>query len=432
MLTLIAALMLALGISFVCSFIEAGLLSLTPANVAELGQEDPACGKIWNAFKSDIGRPISVILLLNTTAHTIGASVAGAKWTDLFGDGYLWLFSLAFTFLMLQYTEILPKTLGVRYRMTFARKGARALDWAVRILSPVISLIHLINRPFETDPGENGVDGEAANTIKEIDSLASMARVNNLIGSRQQKIISSATHLSGITANQVMIPLEQVTILSATATIHEAFLIAHADLHTRYPVQDKNEPARLVGYINFKELVYFMSTNPNNPSFMGIIRPLNFVGPDTNARELLRLFVDQHNHMVVVRDGTGECLGIVTVEDVIEEMVGEIEDEFDRLPQHVHSLAGGVWLAGGGATLRELGKRLGEELGGDGDTLAEWLSNALGGEFKPGDTVRHGRFEVAVRRVKRGRVFDAAITDRYASPSGAASEKKSSKNTGKM
>ena len=421
MITLITAMLLALGVSFCCSFIEAGLLSLSQANVADLAKEDRRKGDIWVAFKSDIGRPISVILLLNTTAHTIGASVAGAKWSELFGDGHLWLFSLVFTFLMLQYTEILPKTLGVRYRMFFARACAYPLNWAVTVLSPIISVIHLINRPFETQPAKGE---ETPNAIREIDSLASMARMTNLIGSKQEKIISSATHLSGTTAREVMIPLEQVTVLSDTATIHEAFLLAHQDLHTRYPVAESEDMKKVVGYVNFKELVYFMSTNPNNPSFLGIVRPLHFVTPETNASELLKLFVDQHYHMVVVREKAGECLGIVTVEDVVEELVGEIEDEFDRLPPYVHSLAGSVWMAGGGANMAEVARRIGHDFGGEErQLLADWLAAALGSEFKPGDVYRHGRYEIAVRRVKRGRIFDAVITDRFASRTGLSARK---------
>lgn len=405
MLTLIIALAIAFGVSFVCSFFEAGLLSLTPADVALLAKEDPVRGRIWTDFKTNIGRPISVILLLNTTAHTIGASVAGAKWSELFGVDYLWLFSVVFTFLMLQYTEILPKTLGVRFRLFLARKGGLPLRWAVTVLSPVIAAIHFINRPFEVKGGAGTPDA-----ISEIGSLAAMARMNNLIGSRQEKIIHSATRLNGISARQVMIPLEQVTILSSDTTIQEAFLIAHADLHTRYPVRDVHHPSRLVGYVNFKELVYFMSTNPNNPSFLGIVRPLNFIAPDTNASDLLKLFVDQHKHMVVVRDGE-ECQGIVTVEDVIEELVGEIEDEFDRLPQYVHGLAGRVWLVGGGTPMRELSGHLGVDLGGEGASLGVWLADAIGKGFKPGDAVRRGRYEFAVRRIKRGRIFDASVTD---------------------
>ena len=411
MFVLVLATGIALGVSFICSFVEAGLLSLTPANVAELTREDPAKGRIWVAFKENIGRPISVILILNTTAHTIGAAVAGAKFDELYGGEYLWLFSLFFTFLMLQYTEILPKTLGVRYRRLFARNAAIPLEWAVKLLSPLISFIHFVNRPFEKKGEQDGQEGEN-NTIQEITSLASMARMTKLIGRHQEKIIFSATRLAGTTASQVMIPVGQVVFLSTNDTIHEAFLIAHQDLHTRYPVRNGEHPSQIMGYVNFKELVYFMSTNPNNPSLIGIIRPLLFVSPETSASDLLKLFVDQHNHMVVVRSASGENQGIVTVEDVIEELVGEIEDEFDRLPQYVHSLAGGVWLAGGGATMTEVGRSLGGTLDARPDeTLGDWLAGALGPRFKRGDTIVRSGFEFSVRRIKRGRIFDTSITD---------------------
>ncbi len=409
MLTLVFALLLALGVSFVCSFAEAGLLSLSSADVAALSQKSPKEGKIWYIFKENIGKPISVILLLNTSAHTIGAAVAGAKFSEVFGERYLWLFSLVFTYLMLQYTEILPKTLGVRFRMAMASAFAVPLDWSVRALSPFIRLIHLINRPFERD-NANGA-GSTIDTIAEITSLAAMARGTKQIGRRQEKIIFSATHLAGITAGQVMIPMEQVMVLSTKNTIQEAFLMAHVDLHTRFPVTAADDLTNIAGYVNFKELVYFMSTNPNNPSLAGIIRPLTFVKPTATATELLKLFVDQHNHMVVVREEGGPALGIVTVEDVLEEFVGEIEDEFDRLPLHIHRLKGGVWMAGGGASMEELSREIGMPLGRSGENLNDWLSGCFKSGFKRGDAHRTGGYEFVVRRVKRGKVFEAAITE---------------------
>ncbi len=412
MLTLIFALCLALGVSFVCSFVEAGLLSLTPANVAGLAASSPSTGRIWQEFKQDIGKPISVILMLNTTAHTIGAAVAGAKVGELWGDQYLWIFSLVFTFLMLQYTEILPKTLGVRYRLLLAEYGAKPLYWAVRALSPVIRLIHLINRPFEPKAQEG--EGEGANAVQEIAALAAEARIAHRIGSRQERIIATASQLDGISARQVMIPVEQVMFLSTHNTIQEAFLMAHVDLHTRYPVRDGDIPERIVGYVNFKELVYFMSTNPRNPSLLGIIRPINFISPDTTARELMRMFVEQYNHMMVVRESTGPAIGIVTLEDVIEEMVGEIEDEFDRLPQYVHVLAGGTVLAGGGARMQEIAARLDETLPAgvtEEETVSVWMAARLGDGFARGDCVKLGKYEFSIRRIKRGRVFDVSILE---------------------
>ena len=117
MLTLILAVSIAMGVSFLCSIMEAAILSLNPGKLAILQQKNPKAGTVCADLKKDIEKPIAVILILNTTAHTFGASIAGAEFDKLFGSSYIWLFSLIFTILMVQYTEILPKTLGVRFNL---------------------------------------------------------------------------------------------------------------------------------------------------------------------------------------------------------------------------------------------------------------------------------------------------------------------------
>ena len=170
----LAAVATALGVSFLCSLMEAVLLSLTPSQVARLSERHPSTGTIWRGFKSNIERPIAVILILNTTAHTIGASVAGAQFDELWGDRWIWLFSIAFTLVMLQFTEIVPKTLGVQFNQILAPAIARPLQVAVVVFRPLIAVLHFLNRPFE---GRRKTVGSAAATLDEIASLAAMARM---------------------------------------------------------------------------------------------------------------------------------------------------------------------------------------------------------------------------------------------------------------
>lgn len=404
MTLLVMSLALALTVSFMCSLMEAALLSLTPSQVAELSTKHPGIGTIWQRFKLNIERPIAVILMLNTTAHTIGASVAGAQFDELFGDNWLWAFSLCFTFAMLQYTEILPKTLGVAFNRRLALVIARPLALAVRVLSPMIDLLHFLNRPFEKRRGEE----RRPATLDEIASLAAMARHAKDIGAHQERIISSATKLSQTHVEQVMIPMAQVSLLSTQQTLTQAIVAAHIDAHTRFPVCQDGDRCRIVGYVNFKEMIYFMRTNPNEPSLLGIIRPVTFVGPTMTASELLKVFIDQHEHIAIVRDEQERCLGLVTLEDLIEELVGELQDEFDRLPRHVHALSGGTWMFGGGVAMGDVAGRLGQAPTMGTGTLAAWLESRLGDTPKPGQVVRSGNVEITVRRVRRGRVFEAS------------------------
>ena len=157
MVLLLASVSFALLISALCSLMEATLLSLTPTQVAGIATRRPQLGRIWKELKEPIDRPISVILIINTTAHTIGATVAGAEFDKLYGDRWIWIFSLVFTGLMLQFTEILPKTLGVRYGQQIAIWIGRPLRTLVVAFHPVIQMVRWINRPFERSAA-NGSD----------------------------------------------------------------------------------------------------------------------------------------------------------------------------------------------------------------------------------------------------------------------------------
>jgi CBS domain containing-hemolysin-like protein len=398
----------ALCVSFLCSLMEAALLSLTPSQVADLSARHPGIGSIWRGFKTNIERPIAAILILNTAAHTIGASVAGAEFDELFGDEWIWLFSILFTFAMLQYTEILPKTLGVHFNRTIALWIARPLYVAIRAFTPLIHVLHLLNRPFEGRRTEKRTPA----TLEEITSLAMMARLSKHIGPHQERIISRAARLSNTSVRQVMIPIDQVSVLSTAQTLHQALISAHIDAHTRFPVCEGDNRNRVLGYVNFKEMIYHMSTNPSDPSLKGITRPVHFAGPDDSAADLLRIFIEQHEHMAIVRDADGRCLGLVTLEDLIEEMVGELEDEFDRLPRHVHSLSGGTFMFGGGVQVAEVAARLGCPPMAAGGTLAAWLEQKLGPSPRPGQTLLHEGMEFSVRRLRRGRVFEVTASPR--------------------
>lgn len=405
MLTLIVSSLVALVVSTLCSLVEAVLLSLSPSQVAELTRRHPAAGAIWTRLKAGIERPISAILILNTTAHTVGAAVAGAAFDGLYGARWIWLFSLVFTFLMLQLTEILPKTVGVARNRDLAPFLARPLDLFATLLHPVVWFTRLLNRPFERKVGH----GERPCTLEEISALAGLASLAREINPHQERIIRGVSRLSQVPVRQVMLPLEQVSFLSADQSLAEALVAAHRDAHTRYPVRETGEPLQVLGYVNFKEIVAVLRTNPRQPSLRGIIRPLQFVPSDVPAADLLRAFVDEHVHIAMVRDAAGGLLGLVTFEDLVEELVGDIQDEFDRLPRHFHALPQAQWLVGGGLAMKEVGSRVGVPLPTDAPSLSQWTEDRLGRPPQAGDEFVVSGLRVTVRRVRRNRVFEVAL-----------------------
>jgi len=417
----ITSIAVALGVSFLCSLLEATVLSLTPIQIADISSRHPDIGKIWHNFKTNIERPLTVILVINTAAHTIGASVAGAQFSRLFGSKWIMLFSLAFTFLMLQFTEILPKTIGVKFNRKLAGFIALPLNMSVQVLTPLIQMIHWINSLFE---GGKRSDKSIA-TADEIIALAGLSRLSNQIDFHQERIIKGACRLASLKVRQVMIPIGEISFLSASQTISQAVIAAHLDCHTRYPVREENDPDRVVGYVNFKEMIYFMSTNPHDLSFRGIIRPVCFISPDYSAADLMKMFVDQHVHIAVVQDENGKTLGMVALEDLVEELVGELEDEFDHLPRMFHALSGGIWMVGGGMRMAELSSQMQIPLSDLQETLSAWLSRKLGHTPKLGDVYKEAEMEFTVRRLRRGKAFEIAVRRLDSDPGSTASAKNS-------
>lgn len=406
MFLLLAAVLVALPFSFVCSLMEATLLSLTPGQLATLAQRHPRAADVWRRFKDHIERPISAILILNTAAHTLGAILAGAQVESLFGKAWLAAFSIVFTYLMLQFTEILPKTLGVRFNSGLAPLMARPLSSLVQFARPIHWFIRLVNRPFEP----RGADRRASSALHEIAALAGMARLSNLIDAHQERIIQGATRLSKTTARQLMVPAPEVTFLSTQQSVGDAMVTMHLDPHTRFPLCEDGDPHRVLGYVNFKDLVAWARTNPADPSLRGVARPARFVSPDVSSAILLKLFVDEHIHIAIVRDADGRTLGLLTMEDIVEELVGDIEDEYDRLPHSCQPLTAGTWVVGGGCPVAEVARTLGVELANPQGTLSTWLERQLGRSPKAADTLAVAGRQFMVRRMRRGRVFEVLVT----------------------
>lgn len=403
---LIAGAGLAFSVSFFCSLMEAALLSITPGQLAKLKQEKPRAGSIMGRLKNDLDRPITVILALNTAAHTIGATVAGAQFGLLFGNSAIALFSGVFTFLMLQYTEILPKSLGVRFNKIVCAWMALPLLTLTRVLGPVIGVLRFLNRPFES----RSRAGAVSLSLDEVVALAGHARLVRLITPQQENIITQAAYLSKQTAADIMVPVEQVTFLSSDQTLPHAIVTAHMDPHTRFPVVKGDDHNDVLGYINFKELVYRVRTNPAEPTLRGVIRPVRFVRADTPCHQILRAFVDEHEHMAIVRDEQGRTAGLITLEDVVEVLLGDLQDEFDRLPKMCQSLPKGVWIVGGGVPMTELAERLAMPAISGPGTLSDWMISRLGDKLAVDQRLRVDHLEFAVRRIRRGKPFEVLIS----------------------
>ena len=397
----IGSVMTALVFSHCCSLMEAALLSLSPSQMAEINRTAPRTGKWAIALKQDIDKPLAVILIINTAAHTIGAAVAGASLNALFGGRYMWLFSLIFTLLMVQYTELLPKTLGVRFNAGVMLVCAPVLHVLLYVFKPFIKVARWFNKPFERRKPEQPT------TADEISALASLARSSQTISSRQERIIKMVPHLSEKTARDVMLDVENISFLTADQTLTEAMNATANDFHTRYPVCEEDNKNEVLGYVNFKELVAIHRSHPGTVKVNDILRPIPFSEPDDTAAELLEHLTSQNCHITIVRDPkTKTTLGLVTLEDIIEELLGDLDDEFDPLPRTFYSPGENFWVVGGGVPLRLLARDTHLDLPLRAEPAGVWVSRILDRPVRVGDVIRHGNAEFYVRKIRRGQAWE--------------------------
>ncbi|MBR5759743.1 MAG: DUF21 domain-containing protein [Thermoguttaceae bacterium] len=425
----VVSLLAAVLVSALCSIAESVLLSLTMAQVEEINEKNSSIGKIWEIFKQDVDTPITCILAINTIAHTIGASFAGVSFAKLFGETWIGLFSLVFTFFMLQYTEILPKTLGVRFNNRIAYWIARPLRWTITICDPFIHFLRYLNKPFESSSPEL----KSLNTVEEISLLALLAKRQRQLNSEQEVIINGALKLSEIEVDRVKVSIKDVAMLADDLTPAEAFEIAKNDTHTRFPVYYRTNKELIIGYVNFKELalseidISGSSWNTLGSSASAdlskFIRPIINVESTDRASDVLSTLVRNHEHIALVIDAVQKKpVGILTLEDIVEELLGEeIEDEFDYLPETLYDYMGMI-RAGGGVSLKDVKLKVEEVFPvqceafvreitlSEARCLSEWLEKEkLHERVTRNSRVNCGKLSIGIKRVRRGHISEVVI-----------------------
>lgn len=430
MIVFIASFLTALIVSAMCSIAESVLLSLTTGQVVAIGKKNPKIGAIWETFKKDVNVPIASILTVNTIAHTVGASLAGAAFAKLFGETWIWVFSAVFTFLMLQYTEILPKSIGVRYRQSLAFWIARPLVFFIAATSPIVKFLNTLNKPFES-----GKLPDEVTAVQEIMFLTSLAKSRSQLDAEQEKVILSALKMSTTEVYKLTVPMKEVSILSEDTSPAEAFEAAQNDSHTRFPVYYGNRKDLIIGYVNFKEFAFNRTDLSENSwglveqsgNLSKYVRKITRVDKNDKVSDVLNVLVKNHEHIALVVDSEQNVnLGIITLEDLVEQLVGEIEDEFDYLPETLQKYSDMIRV-GGGSLLEKVVECAKEIFPQTSETFVreitqlfekehnrqlrfnDWIESKLDGVVTRNSRVDCGGLSFWVKRARRGKVFDVTI-----------------------
>jgi CBS domain containing-hemolysin-like protein len=411
MLLLFITIAFSFGITFLCSLFEACLLSVSLTDIAHIQQKQPLVARIWLGFKKDIDKPISVILIINTLAHTTGAMLSGVQLEAIVGPQYIILFTIVFSFALIQWAEILPKTLGVKYNKSLAKISAVPLKAIINIFAPIVFVIHLLNRVFSGRKKTEKIDA-----IGEISVLAHFAQSDMQISKDQVRILNRALSLSRITIKDIMVKKADIKFLSTSMTLSQALIEAHLHHHTRFPLIEGTDTQKVLGFINFKDIVTALRINPADPTLKGIARPiLSLSGEETISNALNRL-TSGYQHIALVADSANELIGLITLENLLESIVGDVKDEYDILPSHCYKLSENRLLTGGGARLEEVNKTFNINLVEPDQTLSVWLLEKFGHLPAADDHIKMGDLEITVRKVSRSKIFEAVIDKIVAFP----------------
>jgi CBS domain containing-hemolysin-like protein len=323
--TLISAIVLALITSFCCSLIEAVLYSISNSQVEMLKKTGHRSATLLTALRADINRPITAVLTMNTIANTVGATVAGASAAAVFGDENIVLFSAVFTLSILIFSEIIPKTIGVAYAVKLAPVIARPLYLMVILLTPFIWISQMITRLIPQNKDSGHVSSEELRTI------ASLSLQSGKIEADQEKVINNILELGNKVVRQVMTPRTVTFSLDQNMTVAEAMKLASIlSRHSRIPLYNEN-PNDVVGIIMRKDILLAAAEQKNSLPLSQLIRPVHFVAETAPLNRVLVDFYERRQHLFVVVDEYGAMTGIISMEDIIEEIVGrEIMDESDK------------------------------------------------------------------------------------------------------
>ncbi len=324
MIELIIVVGLVVGVSAICSLAEAVLYSVSWTKIESLKKEGKYSGELLEKLRVNVDRPITAILTLNTVANTAGAAIAGAVAVKVFGSESLWIFSVCFTALILVFSEILPKTAGVVFSRSLAPVLAYPLSFLVRLFAPLIWILRLLVR----------LVGSKKEQLASEEDLLAYITLSQRIGAIKD---SEALSMSNIlfmdkkTVKDVMTPRTVIFSLPANMSVLEA-KGERLWLHSRIPVYDANNPDDIVGIVFRRQMLEALAEDRDDELLSSLMRPVEFVLENLSLDRVLRRFLDLRTHLFVVLDEYGGLAGVVSLEDVLEEILGrEIVDETDQI-----------------------------------------------------------------------------------------------------
>lgn len=322
---LILFFLLSVGISFLCSILEAVLLSVQMSYVAVLEKESPASGELLRSHKENINQSIASILILNTIANTLGAALVGAQASNLWGDSAMVYVSIVLTFAILFISEIIPKTIGAIYWKALAPLSARIIQFFILITYPIILVTLLV-----TNKISKGQKDANSTTKDELIANMQLSEDQGIIDEQESDFIENVLKFDEVKVHEILTPRTVIFALDGEMTIKEV-METQEDIFTfsRIPVY-RDSIEEVTGIVLTKE-IFRQSMIDDKVTIASIQDDIFSINENIPVEKALNMFIDKRQHMFLVMDTYDQTEGILTLEDCVETLLGlEIMDESDN------------------------------------------------------------------------------------------------------
>lgn len=312
----------ALSLSFLCSVLEAVLLSTPMSYISMRENQGSKTATLMKQYKNNVDRPVGAILSLNTIAHTIGSAGVGAESIKIFGEQYFGLISAILTLLILVLSEIIPKTIGASYWRSLAMPSTRIIRVLILITYPLVLLSELITKVFT--PRGN----QASMSREEVSAMVDVGTTEDIFRESESKLIKSCIALSGVKARQIMTPSIVVESACQDLTVKD-FQAKQSWSFSRIPVY-AGDKDYITGYVLKDAVLKLLSEDQFHVKLSDLKRPILTFREEESVFQIWEKMLEKREHISVIIDEYGGLRGLVTMEDIIETMTGvEIVDEDD-------------------------------------------------------------------------------------------------------
>ena len=428
MTILIIILMLALN-ALLAAY-EMALASVSRTKLSILAQEKRLGAEQALFMKDHMEGSLAVVQIGITLVGAIAAAAGGAGADEMFSPILQeWLsipkrladalsvavVVLPLSFITIVFAELTPKTFAIKNKEFVVLKFSPVMRVLYTILSPIVHIMENLVRfctkkTFTKTPDPKEAQKAAMADLRTAAAIASSSR---LFGKTEEKIVLSSAMFCIRKIREIQVPLDQVYMLDAGDSIADTFVKAHLDMHTRFPVRENpSDPQSIIGYLNFKDIFLSTKMAAGSPtSARTIVRPMLRLEADTLISAALEKLMKDKQHICLVTEG-GKITGILTLEDIFEEMVGEIEDEYDFFPAYIRPF-GTSLIASATAKMTDVFERLGVPAPQDlapTATVLQWTTQKLGRALDKNDKLKADGLLVDPRKFRRHKLMEVLIT----------------------